>query len=247
MSVDRYQNSTNYEHPQESNLLNIHKTMQYNSQGQPVARVHVDGITLEGDVLVDTVSLSSSTLAALESISVRQEGTWTVSIGTNGQVVVSNFTSTVNIASLPAITGTVAISNFPTSVTVTNFTSTVNIASMPAVSGTVAVSSLPAVTGTVTVNGSVTVTNFTSTVNIASLPAITGTVVVSNFTSTVHVDNFPTSVTVTNFTSTVFVSNTLTISNTSFAVTNFPTTSTVYQGTNPVSYTHLTLPTKRIV
>ena len=237
MAVDRYLNGTGYEHPQESNLLNIHKTMQYNSQGQPVARVHVDGITLEGDVLVDTVSLSSSTLAALESISVRQEGTWTVSIGTNGQVVVSNFTSTVNIASLPAITGTVTVSNFPTSVTVTNFTSTVNIASMPAVSGTVAVSSLPAVTGTVTVNGSVTVTNFTSTVNVASLPAITGTVVVSNFTSTVRVDNFPTSVTVTNFTSTVFVSNTLTISNTSFAVTNFPTTSTVFQGTTPWNIT----------
>jgi len=162
MAVDRYQNSTNYEHPQESNLLNIHKTMQYNSTGQPVARVHVDGITLEGDVIVDTVSLSTSTLAALESISVRQEGTWTVSIGTNGQVVVSNFTSTVNVASLPAITGIVEIS---------------------------------------------------------SLPAITGTVAVSNFTST------------------VFVSNTLTISNTSFAVTNFPTTSTVFQGTTPWTIT----------
>lgn len=44
-------------------------------------------------------------------------------------------------------------------------------------------------------------------------------------------------VTVTNFTSTVFVSNTLTISNTSFAVTNFPTTSTVYQGTTPWTIT----------
>jgi hypothetical protein len=238
MAQDRYaNNSTAYEHPQESNLLNIHKVMQYNSTGQPVARVHVDGITLEGDVIVDTVNLSSSTLAALESISVRQEGTWTVSIGTNGQVVVSNFTSTVNIASLPAITGTVAVSNFPTSVTVTNFTSTVNIASMPAVSGTVVISSLPAVTGTVTVNGSVTVTNFTSTVNVASLPAITGTVVVSNFTSTVRLDNFPTSVTVTNFTSTVFVNNSVTITNTSFAVTNFPTTSTVYQGTSPWNIT----------
>jgi hypothetical protein len=65
-------------------------------------------------------------------------------------------------------------------VTVDNFTSTVNIASMPAVTGTVAISSLPDVTGTVTVNGSVTVTNFTSTVNVASLPAITGTVAISS-------------------------------------------------------------------
>ena len=227
------QNTTDYNHPTDPNLLNVHKAMVYRDD-EPHLRVTLgsDNITISGDVnLVDTVSLSSSTLAALESISVRQEGTWTVSIGTNGQVVVSNFTSTVNIASLPAITGTVsinslpaitgtvAVSNFPTSVTVTNFTSTVNIASMPAVSGTVAISSLPAVTGTVTVNGSVTVTNFTSTVNVNSIPAITGTVTVSNFTSTVS------------------VSNTLTISNTSFAITNFPTTSTVFQGTNPWTVT----------
>jgi hypothetical protein len=106
MAVDRYQNSTAYEHPQESNLLNIHKTMQYNSTGQPVARVHVDGITLEGDVLVDTVSLSSSTLAALESVSVQNTVT----------VTVNNFptTSTVFQGTSPwNITGTVAISSLP--------------------------------------------------------------------------------------------------------------------------------------
>lgn len=38
MTVDRYQNSTNYEHPQESNLLNVHKVMQYNVLGQPILR-----------------------------------------------------------------------------------------------------------------------------------------------------------------------------------------------------------------
>lgn len=39
MPIDRYtENSTNYEHPQESNLLNIHKTMEYNVLGQPVLR-----------------------------------------------------------------------------------------------------------------------------------------------------------------------------------------------------------------
>jgi hypothetical protein len=206
MTVDRYQNSTAYEHPQESNLLNIHKTMQYNSQGQPVARVHVDGISLEGDVIVDTVSLSSSTLAALESVNVQNTVT----------VTVNNFptTSTVYQGTIPWAT---TITNWPalqyvngTLYAVQSGTWNVNVTSLPAVSGTVAVS---------------------------SLPAITGTVIVSNFTSTVRVDNFPTSITVTNFTSTVFVSNTLTISNTSFAVTNFPTTSTVYQGTSPWNIT----------
>jgi len=95
MTQDRYaNNSTGYEHPQESNLLNIHKVMQYNSSGQPVARVHVDGITLEGDVIVDTVNLSTSTLAALETINVIQSSTpWIVS----GTVVVSNFPTTSTV------------------------------------------------------------------------------------------------------------------------------------------------------
>ncbi len=38
MPVDRYQNSTNYAHPQESNLLDLHKSMEYNALGQPVIR-----------------------------------------------------------------------------------------------------------------------------------------------------------------------------------------------------------------
>lgn len=38
MAIDRYQNSTNYEHPQESNLLNLHKSMEYNVLGQPIVR-----------------------------------------------------------------------------------------------------------------------------------------------------------------------------------------------------------------
>jgi hypothetical protein len=193
-------NSTDYVHSFEPNTNDLTMAMDYLPDGSPALRVlsNIQGdITITGDVTIPgtvtvsstpedpvhthitevgtsgildvpympiggTVGLSTSTLAALESIGVRQEGTWTVSIGTNGQVVVSNFTSTVNIASLPAITGIVSIN---------------------------------------------------------SLPAITGTVVVSNFTST------------------VFVSNTLTISNTSFAVTNFPTTSTVFQGTSPWTIT----------
>jgi hypothetical protein len=46
MPIDRYQNSTNYEHPQESNLLNIHHAMDYSSAGQPLLRVNnVGGVT----------------------------------------------------------------------------------------------------------------------------------------------------------------------------------------------------------
>ena len=42
---DRRQNTTNYEHPQETNLLNIHKAMQYNTDGEPEIRV-TNSVTL---------------------------------------------------------------------------------------------------------------------------------------------------------------------------------------------------------
>lgn len=54
-------NSTAYVHPQESNLFNVHTAMQYNAAGEPVLRTHVDGITLEGDVIVDKVKLWDGT------------------------------------------------------------------------------------------------------------------------------------------------------------------------------------------
>lgn len=38
MPVDRYQTLTNYRHPQDSNLLDIHRAMEYNTLGQPVIR-----------------------------------------------------------------------------------------------------------------------------------------------------------------------------------------------------------------
>lgn len=36
--LDQRQNTTNYDHPQETNLLNIHKALTYNSLGEPVLR-----------------------------------------------------------------------------------------------------------------------------------------------------------------------------------------------------------------
>jgi hypothetical protein len=57
----RNPNTTAYEHPDEPNLLNLHKSMQYNATGQPQVRVHVDGISLEGDVIVDRVKLWDGT------------------------------------------------------------------------------------------------------------------------------------------------------------------------------------------
>jgi hypothetical protein len=234
MAVDRYISTmSNYVHPQESNLLNIHKAMEYLDDGKPALRVksNIQGdITITGEVTIPGTISVTSTPEDPVHIHLTE-------VGTSG---------ILDVPYLP-IGGTVTITN--TSFAITNFptTSTVYQGTIPWVTTITNWPALQYVNGTlyavqsgtwsVGVTGSVTVTNFTSTVNVASLPAITGTVVVSNFTSTVHVDNFPTSVTVTNFTSTVFVSNTVTVSNTSFAVTNFPTTSTVYQGTSPWTIT----------
>lgn len=54
-------NSTNYVHPAEPNLMDLHSAMRYNASGEPQVRVHVDGISLEGDVIVDRVKLWDGT------------------------------------------------------------------------------------------------------------------------------------------------------------------------------------------
>ena len=217
-------NSTSYVHPDEPNLLNIHKAMTYDPvNGEPHLRVTLgsDTITINGDVnLLDSVRVNNSTTNPVPVFLTNVPTTSTVYQGTLPWIT---NTTVTNWPALQLINGIVYAVQSGTwsvgvtgNVTVNNFTSTVNVASMPAVSGTVAVSSLPAVTGTVLVSNFPT----TSTVYQGTTPwAITGTVFVSNFTST------------------VFVSNTVTISNTSFAVTNFPTTSTVYQGTTPWAIT----------
>jgi len=53
-------NSTDYEHPQETNLLNVHKAMAYNDAGEPVLRV----LTYSSGGTMDLTALSVSTVAA---------------------------------------------------------------------------------------------------------------------------------------------------------------------------------------
>jgi hypothetical protein len=122
------QTSTNYVHPTDPNLLNIHKAMKFNADGEPVVRTHVDGITLEGNVIVDTVSLSSSTLAALETVNVVQSSTpWVVT----GSVIVSNFptTSTVYQGTNPwVVTGNVNVTTTQTDIIVADSNYEMNVA-----------------------------------------------------------------------------------------------------------------------
>jgi hypothetical protein len=48
--LDQRQNTTNYDHPQETNLLNIHKAMDYSASGEPLLRVNNVGGVSYNDV-----------------------------------------------------------------------------------------------------------------------------------------------------------------------------------------------------
>jgi hypothetical protein len=54
-------NTSSYVHPRDPHLHRIENAMQYNATGEPQVRVHVDGISLEGDVIVDRVKLWDGT------------------------------------------------------------------------------------------------------------------------------------------------------------------------------------------
>jgi hypothetical protein len=211
MAQEIRQITTSYVHSTDPNLLNIHKAMVYRDDEPHLrVTLGSDNITITGDVnLVDNVRVNNSLTNPVPVFLVNNTVTilnTSFSI-TNFPTTSTVYQGTIPWV----VTGTVAVNNLQTSITVTNFTSTVNITSMPAVSGTVAISSLPAVTGTVTVNGSVTVTNFTSTVYVGNIQTsvtvtnFTSTVHVDNFPTSVTVTNFTSTVFVSN---TLTISNT---------------------------------------
>lgn len=72
MTVDRYQNSTDYEHPQESNLLNIHKAMEYDLAGKPMLRVaaKLSGPSIAGQVTAfgEPLAISPTAVIQLDAI-----------------------------------------------------------------------------------------------------------------------------------------------------------------------------------
>ena len=213
------ENTTSYEHPQETNLLNLHKAMQYNDDGEPILRVSVGGesITITGDVTIPgsveinndignpiPCLLDATTLAALETTTVLQ-GTdpWTI----DGTVSVNNFPAT------QTVDGTVNIGTMPT-VDINQPIAVTDNGSSLTVDGTVALDSttlaaletitVDTVTGNVTVEGAVSVDNFPSTQTVDGTVIIQdggGSITVdgtvdSNVTGTVSVNNFPATQTV---------------------------------------------------
>jgi len=141
-------NSTSYVHPDEPNLLNLHKAMEYSDGLRPHLRVSLgsDNITVSGNVnLVDQVRINNT---ESQMIPVYLVGNvLTVNQGTTPWVTTGNANVTVTgnvagITTLPAVTGNVhvwgnvSIDQLP-GITVTNFPSNVSITQMPGVTGNV--------------------------------------------------------------------------------------------------------------
>ena len=181
----RDNNSTNYVHPNEENLFNLHKAMEYDAEGKPVLRVRVDGgqITISGDVVVDEVGLTASTLAALETTTVLQgtdpwiigDGGGSISIDDGGNVI------TVDGTVSATVSGTVSVSNFPATQTVDG-TVGLDAATLAALENiTVTVDNEISINdggNSITVDGTVTALQGTDpwtvdgTVNIGTLPEV---------------------------------------------------------------------------
>jgi len=109
----QHPNSTLYVHPDEPNLLNVHKAMTYDAAGEPHLRVFLgtDTLTINGEVnLVDNVRVNNSTTNPVPVFLTNQ-----VTV-TNTSFAITNFptTSTVHQGTTPwTITGTVNIGTLP--------------------------------------------------------------------------------------------------------------------------------------
>jgi hypothetical protein len=72
MAERNQSNTTNYEHPQESNLLNIHKAMEYNLAGKPLIRVaaSLSGPSIAGQVSAfgEPLAISPTAVIQLDAI-----------------------------------------------------------------------------------------------------------------------------------------------------------------------------------
>lgn len=67
MPVDRYQTLTDYRHPQDSNLMDVHRAMDYSAAGEPLLRVNnVGGVSYNeaGNISAGTDSSVEYDIAA---------------------------------------------------------------------------------------------------------------------------------------------------------------------------------------
>ena len=189
--LNKRQNTTDYEHPQETNLLSLERAMQYRNDGSPEIRVNstFDGnivitgnVNIPGEVTVnsspdDPVHVHLTELGTFGNLTtyVPIQGNVTVT-GNANVVVVGNISG---ITTLPAIHGSVDVNNFPSNIRITDMP---GITGNVGVSGNVEISRMPAVTGNVHVYGNVDIDHLPN-VTIGTMPAVTGNVSVTQGTT----------------------------------------------------------------
>ena len=100
-------NSTGYVHPDEPNLLNIHKALTYDpANGEPHLRVTLgsDNITVSGNVnLVEAVRVNNTEAQRIPVYLVGNVLAVTGNVGVSGNVNVNNFPTSFNIGTMPEV------------------------------------------------------------------------------------------------------------------------------------------------
>lgn len=226
-------NTTNYVHPEDPALNDLHQVMQYNATGEPELRAHITGVTIDGDVTVDRVKLWDGTNNLLFDSSVNDgEASPTVVLPTENHNMVFNGSTWDRMRGnttdgvLTKITNSyLAISkdtnaNSDSNRIFVNATGTVEL-------GVTTLSALENISATVT--GSVSVSNFPATQAVTgtfwqATQPISGTVTIQDGGNTITVDG---SVSAT-------VSGTVELGATTLSALE---TITVNQGTNPWTVT----------
>jgi hypothetical protein len=176
-------NSTNYVHPAEPNLSDLHVAMRYNAAGEPQLRVHVDGISLEGDVIVDRVKLWDGTSDLIFDMPNNDGETAPISLPTENHNMVFNGSTWDRMRGNVNDGVLVKLSNGSIAVTGTFWQTTqpVSIATMPTtpVTGTFWQATQP-ISGTVTIqDGGNTITvdgTVTANVTFPTTQQVSGTV-----------------------------------------------------------------------
>ena len=99
-------NSTGYVHPDEPNLLNIHKALTYDASGEPHLRVTLgaDNITVSGNVnLLDAVRINNTEAQRIPVYLVGNVLAVAGNVGVSGNVNVNNFPTSFNIGTMPEV------------------------------------------------------------------------------------------------------------------------------------------------
>ena len=174
-------NSTDYEHPNEPNLVNLHKAMEYNVNGEPHLRVKVDAGTVtvteidlgvveisndEGNPIPvnGTVSVNQPVAVTDNNGSLTVDGT--VEIGTASLAVLENINASVS--------GTVTVDSINSNVVVTDGGGSLTV------DGTVSIDNFPA---TQTVDGTITIQDGGNSITVDGDVGVAGDVNVTQGTT----------------------------------------------------------------